>query len=117
MRSVAKGKAVPNVAVDVGCAAFQSAIDILGRPWNAQILGALQGRTLRYSELAEAIEGVGDKILSARLKDLEKRELLARHVDPGPPVKVAYALTGKGEAFRQVADAITRWGAMLVSGK
>jgi DNA-binding HxlR family transcriptional regulator len=117
MWAVAKGNTVPKVAVDVGCKAFQSAIDVLGRPWNAQILGALQGRTLRYSELAEAVEGVGDKILSARLKDLEKRELLARRVDPGPPVKVAYALTAKGDAFRQVADAISKWGATLVSGK
>jgi DNA-binding HxlR family transcriptional regulator len=101
--------------VDVGCAAFQTAIAVLGRPWNAQILGALQERTLRFSELAEAVDGVGDKILSARLKELEKRELLERRVDPGPPVKVAYALTAKGEAFRLVADAIQKWGATLVA--
>ena len=115
MGVMAKGKTVPKAGVDVGCAAFQRAIAILGRPWNAQILGALQGRTLRYSELAEAVAGVGDKILSARLKDLEKRELLERKVDPGPPVRVAYALSEKGEAFRQVADAISKWGATLVA--
>ena len=105
----------PKPAVDIGCAAFQTAIDVLGRPWTAHILGALQGGPLRYSELAERVEGVGDKILSSRLKDLESRGLLERNVEPGPPVRVAYALTEKGDAFRQVADAISRWGAVLVA--
>ena len=102
--------------VDVGCAAFQAAITVLGRPWTGEILGALQGTELRYSELAERVEGVGDKTLSARLKDLEKRGILERRVEPGPPVRVAYALTAKGQAFRHVADAISRWGSTLVAG-
>ena len=101
-------------AVDSQCRAFQSAIDVLGRPWNALILNLLQGGRLRFSELARRANGPGDKVLSARLKDLEARGLLARHVDVRPPVRVAYELTRKGRAFRQVAAAIERWGRQLV---
>jgi DNA-binding HxlR family transcriptional regulator len=100
--------------VNVRCEAFQVAIDVLGRPWNGMILAALQIGPLRYSELIERVEGVGDKILSARLKDLEKRGIVNRQVEPGPPVRVAYVLTAKGKAFSRVAESIQRWGQTLV---
>jgi DNA-binding HxlR family transcriptional regulator len=100
--------------VDSQCRAFQAAIDVLGRPWTALILNVLQVGPLRFSEIGERALGVGDKILSARLKDLEARALVVRHVEAGPPVKVAYALTDKGQAFGQVAEAIERWGRSLV---
>jgi DNA-binding HxlR family transcriptional regulator len=101
--------------VDSQCRAFQSAIDVLGRPWNALILNVLQAGPLRFSELAERAAGPGDKVLSARLKDLEARGLLVRRVDPGPPVRVAYELTPTGRSFRQLAEAIERWGRELVA--
>jgi DNA-binding HxlR family transcriptional regulator len=102
-------------AVDSQCRAFQSAIDVLSRPWNALILNVLQAGPLRFSELAEQANGPGDKVLSARLKELEARGLLLRHVDVGPPVRVAYQLTQKGRSFRQLAEAIERWGRELVA--
>jgi DNA-binding HxlR family transcriptional regulator len=100
-------------SVDSQCQAFQRAIDVLGRPWNALLLNVLQGGPLRFSELAERARGPGDKVLSARLKDLEARGLVVRHVDPGPPVRVAYELTAAGRAFGAVAEAIERWGRAL----
>jgi DNA-binding HxlR family transcriptional regulator len=100
-------------SVDPGCRAFQSAIDVLGRPWTALILNVLQSGPLRFSEIGEGTEGLGDKVLSARLKDLEARGLVLRSVAPGPPVRVAYQLTAGGRAFGQVARAIERWGRSL----
>lgn len=100
--------------VDSQCRTFQSAIQVLGRPWNALILNVLQEGPLRFSELSERAQGPGDKVLSARLKDLETRGLLVRHVDAGPPVRVAYELTRSGRTFRQLAEAIERWGRELV---
>lgn len=101
--------------VDSQCRAFQLAIDVLGRPWTALILNVLQAGPLRFSELAEAAKGPGDKILSARLKELEARGLVSRDVDPGPPIKVIYALTPCGRSFEQVAVAIERWGRDIVA--
>ena len=99
--------------VDSQCRAFQLAIDVLGRPWTALILNVLQAGPLRFSELAEQARGPGDKVLSARLKELETRGLVERHVDPGPPVKVTYELTACGHAFERVALAIETWGRTL----
>ena len=101
--------------VDTHCRAFQTAIAVIGRPWTAIILNVLQYGPLRFSEIGERTPGLGDKVLSARLKDLEAREVVMRSVDPGPPVRVGYALTSQGRAFNQVAEAIERWGRELVS--
>lgn len=102
------------MSVDCTCRAFQVAIDVLGRPWTGHILGSLQDGPLRFSEIGERAAGVGDKTLSARLKDLEARGIVVRSVDAGPPVRVVYALTARGEAFLHVAEAIQRWGRSLL---
>ena len=99
--------------LDPQCSAFQTAIDVLGRPWNALILGTLQAGPARFGELARKCHGVGAKILSARLKDLESRALVHREVQIGPPIRVTYSLTSRGQAFKEVAHAIERWGREL----
>jgi DNA-binding HxlR family transcriptional regulator len=99
--------------VDSQCRAFQCAIEVLGRPWTALILNVLQAQPLRFSELSEAAKGPGDKVLSARLKDLEARGLISREVDAGPPIKVTYSLTECGRSFQEVAIAIEKWGRNL----
>jgi DNA-binding HxlR family transcriptional regulator len=101
--------------VDSHCDAFQRAIDVLSRPWNGLILNVLQQGPLRFSELSERARGPGDKVLSARLKELEARGLVQRHVEPGPPVRVRYELTRQGLAFGQVALSIQRWGQELIA--
>jgi DNA-binding HxlR family transcriptional regulator len=78
-------------------------------------LNVLQGGPLRFSELSQRAKGPGDKVLSARLKDLEARGLLVRHVEAGPPVRVAYELTKTGRAFRPLAEAMEKWGRALVA--
>lgn len=99
--------------VDCNCQAFQAAVDVLGRPWNAFLLTVLQAGPLRFSEIAARPNGPGDKVLAARLKELEARGLVERSVDPGPPIKVTYALTKQGRAFGDVSAAIQRWGREL----
>ncbi|MGH9442701.1 MAG: winged helix-turn-helix transcriptional regulator [Thermoanaerobaculia bacterium] len=101
--------------VDPQCRAFQSAIEVLSRPWNGLILGLLQGGPLRFCEIEEASHGLGPKTLSARLKALEARGLVVRSIGAGPPVRVSYSLTAKGQAFEKVTEAIERWGRDLVA--
>jgi DNA-binding HxlR family transcriptional regulator len=98
---------------DCQCDAFQAAVDILGRPWNAFLLTMLQDGVMRFSEIAARPNGPGDKVLAARLKELEARGLIQRNVDPGPPVRVSYELTKHGRAFGDVSAAIQRWGREL----
>jgi DNA-binding HxlR family transcriptional regulator len=52
-------------------------------------------------------------VLSTRLTELESKGLVSRKVEAGPPVRVTYTLTSKGEAFEGVARAIEQWGRQL----
>jgi DNA-binding HxlR family transcriptional regulator len=103
--------------VDTNCRAFQRAIEVLGRPWNALILGLLQDGPLRFGELENAARGLGPKTLAARLRVLESSAIVVRRVESGPPVRVQYSLTAKGRAFGRVAEAIHRWGSQLVAAE
>ncbi|HKA58452.1 MAG TPA: helix-turn-helix domain-containing protein [Gemmatimonadales bacterium] len=102
--------------IDSHCRTFQTAIDILSTRWNALILNVLQDGPLRFSELSERARGPGDKVLSARLKELEARGLVVRTVEAGPPIRVSYDLTRAGREFGDLAHAIERWGRELPRG-
>ncbi|GLH74657.1 hypothetical protein GETHLI_31590 [Geothrix limicola] len=95
------------------CQLFRMAIDLLAKPWTGRILWILQDGPLRFNELAAQVDGIGEKVLSARLKELECQGLLVRRVLPTTPVKVEYELTCKGRGFRQVVEAVTRWGEQI----
>jgi DNA-binding HxlR family transcriptional regulator len=92
------------------CAKFQRAMDVLARPWNGLIIATLDKGALRFTELGNRLEVVGDRMLALRLKELEALGLVERRVQPGPPVRVDYQLTEVGRGFREVEAAIQRWG-------
>jgi DNA-binding HxlR family transcriptional regulator len=95
------------------CPRFQLAMDVISRPWNGLNMASLEDGPVRFGELLERIEHVGDRMLSARLKDLQARGLVERRVIPGPPVRVEYELTDAGRGFQAVFEAIARWGQTL----
>ncbi len=65
----------------------------------------------------EAIGDIGDRMLALRLRDLEQRGLVTRHVIEGPPSRVEYVLTEAGRGFRAVAEAAQRWGAVVLEAR
>jgi DNA-binding HxlR family transcriptional regulator len=103
------------VAEDHGlCATYLAAMEVLAKPWSGMLMVVLESGPLRFSELADRVPAIGDRMLAVRLKELEGRGLVVRHVEPGPPVRVSYELTEAGRGFREVADAMGRWGKLIV---
>jgi DNA-binding HxlR family transcriptional regulator len=90
------------------CARYEKATELLGKRWTGMLLRVLLGGPKRYGELAAAMD-ISDRVLSERLKELEAEGILARTVEPGPPVRVSYALSKKGEALYKVIDEIGKW--------
>ena len=91
-------------------------MQVLAKPWNGLIMATLAtSGTLRFSELRTRLKAMGDRMLSARLKELEARGLLRRSVSPGPPVRVDYALSDVGHGFSDVALALSTWGARIAA--
>ena len=91
-------------------------MQVLAKPWNGLIMATLAPvGALRFSELRTRLKAMGDRMLSARLKELEARGLVRRSVSPGPPVRVDYALTEVGRGFVDVALALSKWGARFAA--
>jgi DNA-binding HxlR family transcriptional regulator len=98
------------------CPYFKAAMELLGQRWNGLIIAVLgEAGPLRFSALRERLPALGDRMLAARLRALEAQGLVLRSVTPGPPVRVAYALTAAGKGFGDVARAISRWGQRFVT--
>lgn len=78
------------------------------------LIAVLEDGPLRFSELADRVPAIGDRMLAARMKELEARGLVVRRVEHGPPVRVSYALTEVGRGFREVAEAVSKWGKTIL---
>jgi DNA-binding HxlR family transcriptional regulator len=92
------------------CPRFHHAIELIGRRWSgALIMLLVQQESARYSDLLGAIPGISDRLLSERLRELESEGIVARSVEPGPPVRVSYRLTDAGRALEPAIYGLARW--------
>ena len=96
-------------ACERGDAALARAFTLLGKRWTGVVLGSLRPGPAGFRELARAIDGVSDSVLSDRLAELTDSGLISRTVDPGPPVTVSYALTARGEALMPALHQLAEW--------
>jgi len=55
------------------------------------------------------VDGLSDRVLSDRLRELESEGVVERIVYPQIPVRVEYRLTEKGRDLRPVVQAIHTW--------
>lgn len=85
----------------------RSVLDHVTSRWGVLVLVLLLDRPYRFSELAGAIGGVSDKMLSQTLKLLVADGLVRRTVNDEGPVRVTYAVTDSGgEAASRLAELV-----------
>ena len=103
------------------CPDFHKAVELIGRRWSGAIVREMLGGTSRFTELRDAIPDISDRMLCARLRELEAEGVVARQVSGEAPARVEYHLTDKGLALRSVVAAIDdwadRWSACPESGE
>jgi DNA-binding HxlR family transcriptional regulator len=63
-----------------------------------------------FNQIEREISGISPRVLSARLKELVKNELVAKTVFPTTPPTVQYALTPKGLSLRPILKQLNQWG-------
>jgi DNA-binding HxlR family transcriptional regulator len=91
------------------CPHFHAAIELIGKRWTGAIVFALTEGPLRFGELAKAVPGLSDRLLSRRLRELEQEGLVEREVEPGSPVRVTYSLTEAGAQLRPALVELKTW--------
>jgi len=83
---------------------------MIGGRWKIPIIFHLIDGRKRFTELARALNGVTQKMLTQQLREMERNGLVERKVFAQVPPRVEYSLTNLGVSLRPVVDAMCRWG-------
>lgn len=88
---------------------------LLGDKWSHLILLILETGTLGHAQLKRAIEltsfeeAISQRVLTLKLRQLERNGLVARRVTEDVPPKVDYSLTQRGAELTEKSREIVRW--------
>ena len=92
------------------CPLYHEAVELIGKRWSGAIVYVLlSGGPMRFTEIAQAVPEMSDRLLSERLKDLEARGLVARDVQAGPQPRIAYSLTEMGRELAPALGELRAW--------
>lgn len=83
---------------------------MIGGRWKIPIIFHLLAGRRRFSELARALAGVTQKMLTQQLREMERNGLVSRKIYPQVPPKVEYSLTELGASLKPVVEAMCSWG-------
>ena len=85
-----------------------AALDAIGARWALLVVRELMLGPRSFTQLTEALAGIGTDILTARLRSLEHAGVVHRI---GEGRRRDYALTDEGRALQAVLSELARWGA------
>jgi DNA-binding HxlR family transcriptional regulator len=88
---------------------FIATLSKVARHPSATVLCALDAGARRQRELLSELEPLSEHTLTASLRELDEERLVARRVDPGPPLRVLYELTEPGTALASALKALRDW--------
>jgi DNA-binding HxlR family transcriptional regulator len=77
-------------------------LEIVSGTWVPRIIWFLLEGPRRFADLQRDMDGVSAKVLTSKLRALEREQVVQRTVLPKSPPQVEYALTERGRAFEPV---------------
>ena len=92
----------------IRCPRVERAMGILSQRWTGLIIHQLLNGPQRFCTIESAMP-ISARVLSERLKDLEKEGIVKRNVYPETPVRIEYSLTDKGLALKPIMKEIEEW--------
>lgn len=85
------------------------AMEVVGRRWTAVLLAQLKEAPRRYSELQRLVPDISDKMLTQRLAELSRNDLVRRATDVDVGA-ARYELTDLGRTLAPALEALYDWG-------
>jgi DNA-binding HxlR family transcriptional regulator len=95
---------------DDDCRKFLAGVELAGKRWSASILLAAARGAERFGEYYRMVDGISERVLAQRLRELTERDLLHRDVVPSTPVQIRYRLTERGQELLVSLAPLIRWG-------
>lgn len=90
------------------CPRLAKAMDLIGKRWTGLIIYQLLKGPQRFNAIESALP-ISGRLLSERLKELEKERIVKREVFSEVPIRVEYSLTEKGMALKDTILTIQNW--------
>lgn len=88
------------------------ALDVVGERWTLLIVRELASGPKRYTELAEALAGIGTSLLATRVRQLETDGVVQRRLALDQPGStVVYELSDAGKELAAAVVPLAMWGA------
>jgi DNA-binding HxlR family transcriptional regulator len=91
--------------------ALEEALHRVGDRWALLLVETLLSGPRRFGELQESVPGIAPNILSARLKRLERENLVVARPYSDRPPRFAYELTAGGRELAGAIRLLAEWGA------
>lgn len=95
---------------DLPACPVETTLMLIGDKWKVLILRDLMPGTKRFGELKKSIGSVSQKVLTAKLRDMEEKGLVNRKIYAEVPPRVEYSLTDLGKSLKPILDAMRSWG-------
>ncbi|EOQ65786.1 winged helix-turn-helix transcriptional regulator [Acinetobacter pittii] len=77
--------------------------------WVLLILNVLEEETQHFNLLKKNIQGISPKVLSQKLKMLERDGFIERKIQNTSPIRVDYSLTSLGQNVAAMAFQLKEW--------
>lgn len=78
---------------------------LVGKKFTILIIRGMMRDKTKFKQFLNSIEGINPRVLSARLKEMEKSGLIRRKVySTETPIRTGYFLTEKGSALKSILN-------------
>jgi DNA-binding HxlR family transcriptional regulator len=81
---------------------IETTFKIIGKRWTVLIIREILRGHTQFNRFLENIEGITPKVLTERLRELERLGLIRREIVSEYPVRIEYSLTDTGKGFEPV---------------
>ncbi len=85
--------------------------DVVGNRWTLLILRELRPGPRRFTDLVDGLPGISRKLLTERLRNLERDGIIMRKDLPPPAARQVYELTEDGRDLATALAPLAAWGA------
>jgi DNA-binding HxlR family transcriptional regulator len=88
---------------------FRNVLDQVGDKWSFLIFAVLEEGPKRFNEIKRLVGDISHRVLTRKLRELERDGYVTRTVHPVRPPKVVYELTPLGRSILKPIKQFLKW--------
>jgi DNA-binding HxlR family transcriptional regulator/putative sterol carrier protein len=92
-------------------------LDVAGDRWTLLVVRELVPGPRRFTDLIDGLPGISRKLLTERLRDLERDRIVTRKELPPPAARQVYELTDDGRDLADAMVPLIGWGARRLGSR